>query len=422
MAIILESLSKNHSFIKKINLDGARRIPDVELNVTPDGTTVYSIKFILDKPVANFRMFRVNSLESSFSTIHSIDFCDKRLKPKINMVLDQKTTPEQYFKLLTKISNIKRSKLRTESFMQRWREMPLEIRTQFVTLFLSLFMTIVAVFMLLAIKVKQMQKYAEVQAATRAEEEINRSLFSNQNGKETEFDIYSKLIVYLNSVINGKSSALIISGPPGLSKTYMVKRTLYFSKKKAGRDYFIEKGATATLDDVYQMLYNSKNSILVLDDFDAPLRNENMINLLKSITDTYSRRIISRPKEKMVYGSPQADMTTDAPDKFVFNGKIIIITNLDKDKIDTSLRSRCPVIQVNFNSEEVINSISKMLEYIHPSVPLHVKEEVYYYILKLYKKNPTIRMDFRKFISAVDARIGVPADWKDIVNIIILEK
>ena len=47
-------------------------------------------------------------------------------------------------------------------------------------------------------------------------------------------------------------------------------------------------------------------------------------------------------------------------------------------------------------------------------------KEVYDYICNLRNKyGNKITMDFRKFQSSVDARVGVPEEWKEIVEMIV---
>ena len=51
---------------------------------------------------------------------------------------------------------------------------------------------------------------------------------------------------------------------------------------------------------------------------------------------------------------------------------------------------------------------------------LALKEEVYNYIIKLRRDRPNkVKVDFRAFQSAVDARIGNPEGWVDMVKLIV---
>ena len=428
--LVCESLNENHSFVLNLSHPNMTKLQDIEKTKTPDGTSVYSVKYVFKKPMYNSRMIRINSLTSDFSVIHSVDLCDKAMKPKLCIELSPNNSKDSYVKLFNKFfsgkADVKQEGFNParmiRTFKAVWKEMMPDQKIMVAGALINLLMMFISLSMFLMVKIIKLRKYAiERHAASVIEQEINNHLFKNQTGDEPVYVMYHKLTSYLNSVINGNQSALILCGPPGMSKSYMVRRVLHFSKKKPYYDYIIQKGATATIDDVYQMLYDAKDGILILDDFDTPLKDSNMLNMLKSVTDTYIRRVISRPKQKITAGSLQAEEVSDVPDRFVFNGKIILITNLLKKDIDLALRSRAPVLEVYFDTKTVIESLNHMLEFISPSAPLDLKEEVYQYILSLYKDNPKINMDFRKFQSSVDARVGVPNEWKDIVKLIITE-
>ena len=48
-----------------------------------------------------------------------------------------------------------------------------------------------------------------------------------------------------------------------------------------------------------------------------------------------------------------------------------------------------------------------------------IKQEVFDYIMELYKKDPKIEVNFRSFKNSIDARIGNPMYWKQMVNHIV---
>ena len=252
-----------------------------------------------------------------------------------------------------------------------------------------------------------------------AEETMNQQLFIGQKGDEPAFAMYDKVTRYIKHVSEGRANALVIYGPPGMSKTYIVRRTFHFQGLKPLRDYSIEKGSTLGLASTFYLLYKNRNKILVLDDFDKPLQDADTVNLLKACTDTYGIRILSLPTEKKM-SSDDTGKVSAIPSKFEFRGKIIIITNIDKRNIDKALLSRAPAIEANYNSKEVIKSLETLLKFINPSAPMALKEEVYNYIIKLRRDRPNkVKVDFRAFQSAVDARIGNPEGWVDMVKLIV---
>jgi len=262
-------------------------------------------------------------------------------------------------------------------------------------------------------------KYAaeEYYVNSKVENELNKQLFQGQQKNESGFEIFSTLENYIKLVLERKINSLILCGPPGMSKTYMVRRTLHFSDKSPGKDYVIEKGSSLGINSVYQLLYDNRNKLIVLDDFDTPLQSEDIINIMKAVTDSYGKRIVSLSPEKKL--STQGGERFDAPNKFEFSGQVIMITNKTKNSLDIALRSRSPVIEVYFNAKEVLSAFDKLLKYVAPQVPYQTKLEVFNYIKSLYKNDKYIEVSFRSIKSAIDARVGNPDDWKEMAKLVV---
>jgi len=264
-----------------------------------------------------------------------------------------------------------------------------------------------------------MRKAKIQKEATSAEQKLNLLLFRNQKGSENEFQEYSEMISAIKSVIAKRRTGIIIGGPPGTGKTYVLRRTLYFSKLKAEEDYAYLRGSTVSISDVYYVLFKYRNKLIVLDDFDTPLLDSDMRNLLKAATDTYPVRIITKPQEKIVR-SGQSQKTTEVPDKYEFKGRIIIVTNLPMDKIEPALISRMGYITVDFPAKKMYELIQKMFKYMRSDVPLEVKQEVFDFLMQLKKKYPKLRMDFRVFSNTLDLRVAFPKNWKAITEKILV--
>lgn len=367
---------------------------------------------------------RFTSKTNNFNEIYSIDICNNKLVPDVGNIIQQTYGKQEIENLLYKMCYPPKSilqKLLNHSNVSESFETDMKIMKWTNKLLLGL-QVVAAVFMavsLVIFGVKKIIKWrSETTASTSAEQDINDKLFSKQDANEPAFLIYHKLISFLKTTIDGTFPAVILCGKPGTSKTYIVKRTLYFMGKKPGRDYSIEKGGTLGLLEVYGMLYKNRDKILVLDDFDTPLKTDDMINLLKSITDSYDRRIVSVPTNKMM-NSDGKTPEFEFPSKFEFTGKIIIITNLPRTSIDTALVSRCPTISVDFSPDEMIKAIDKMMVFIAPSVPMEVKKEVYEYCISLVRKNPRVEFNFRVYQNCVSARQIYPTDWQDMCRLIM---
>ena len=142
---------------------------------------------------------------------------------------------------------------------------------------------------------------------------------------ETRFGIADELV---NSMIRGQTPAVIISGPPGLGKSYGVEKKLHEWDRYQDHHTII-KGFVG-LTGLYKALYDyrKKKEIIVFDDADSIFQDLDAMNLLKGACDSSDVRRLSYLKEtKMVSerdGKP-------IPREFEFNGGIIFITNEDFD-------------------------------------------------------------------------------------------
>lgn len=148
---------------------------------------------------------------------------------------------------------------------------------------------------------------------------------------ETEAEIDSRIKIRFNvlealvgDVINGNIQALIVSGPPGLGKSYTIEQAL----KDENANCRITKGFTRATG-LYKLLYEyrEEGSILVFDDADSVFEDVVALNLLKTALDTTEERVISWLSENSFEDADGEEI----PSSFSFEGSIIFITNLDFD-------------------------------------------------------------------------------------------
>jgi len=139
------------------------------------------------------------------------------------------------------------------------------------------------------------------------------------------FDILSTLT---EASISGDARALIVSGPPGLGKSFTVERALN-SWDPNEVNHIIIKGyvkATGLYKTLYQ--YREAGQVIVFDDADAIMYDDVALNLLKACCDTTDRRRVSWRSEAKFIDEETAEII---PSSFDFNGTVIFITNLDMD-------------------------------------------------------------------------------------------
>jgi hypothetical protein len=149
------------------------------------------------------------------------------------------------------------------------------------------------------------------------------------------FDFLSQLV---RMVGQGNAVSLIVTGPGGLGKTHTVREGLLACGLKeatvdgvnAEGTFKIIKGYS-TAKGLFRELYQNRDSVLVFDDCDDVLKDATALNLLKGALDSYDRRIISW----------NADMRDDDLERsFQFNGRVIFISNLNRDRMDAALKTR----------------------------------------------------------------------------------
>ena len=144
------------------------------------------------------------------------------------------------------------------------------------------------------------------------------------------FDILEEMT---EATMEGTVRGMIVSGPPGVGKSFGVEHTLERShtfNKLAGKSpkYMVVKGAMTALG-LYCLLYNwsDKGRVLVLDDCDTILWDELALNILKGALDSGKHR-------RIFWNADSSKLRQEGiPDHFEFNGSIIFISNLKFDAL-----------------------------------------------------------------------------------------
>ena len=132
---------------------------------------------------------------------------------------------------------------------------------------------------------------------------------------------YSTLERMANRVATGHLPSLIVSGPPGLGKSYTVEKVLREQKDKS--DYDVLSG-TISAPGLYLTLYQQREGgVVVLDDCDDVFRDETCLNILKAVLDSSETRTVSY--RKRAHWLEEEGI----PSKFDFEGTVVFCTNID---------------------------------------------------------------------------------------------
>jgi predicted AAA+ superfamily ATPase len=225
------------------------------------------------------------------------------------------------------------------------------------------------------------------------------------------------------AAVAGDVRAMIVSGPPGVGKSYGVEKIVEAAclfDKISGKRLRAEvvKGSATALG-LYQTLYkySDKNCVLVFDDCDSILLDDVALNLLKGALDTGKKRKISWLSDSSVL------RREGIPDSFNFNGTVIFITNLKFDKMKSqklrdhldALQSRCHYLDLTLDTmrdkilriKQIANDGQLFEEY---EFDTETQEE----IIDFMTHNSTRfrEISLRMAIKIADLRKSFPLKWK----------
>ena len=156
----------------------------------------------------------------------------------------------------------------------------------------------------------------------------------------------------------GDVRAMIVSGPPGVGKSFGVETVLekYNTLTTLGNmppKFEVVKGAMSPIG-LYCKLYNfsSRDNVLVFDDCDSILLDDLSLNILKAALD-------SKKVRKICWNTDSHMLRREAvPDQFEFAGSVIFITNIKFDNVKSkklrdhleALESRCHYIDLTIDT------------------------------------------------------------------------
>ena len=157
----------------------------------------------------------------------------------------------------------------------------------------------------------------------------------------------------------GDVRAMIVSGPPGVGKSFGVekvlgKHDLIATLGEKPPKYQVVKGAMSAIG-LYCKLYNyaDKDNVLVFDDCDSVFSDELSLNILKAALDSKRNRTIHWNTDSFKLRNE------GVPDSFDFKGGAIFITNIKFDNVKSkkmrdhleALESRCHYIDLTIDTD-----------------------------------------------------------------------
>lgn len=231
----------------------------------------------------------------------------------------------------------------------------------------------------------------------------------------------------------GKVRALIVSGAPGVGKSFGVEKVLSghdlfatIAQDESLRKYEVVKGAITELG-LYAKLYEFKNDkhILVFDDCDTIFSSELSLNILKAALDTSAKRMIH-------WNADSHKLRGEGiPNKFEFCGSVIFITNVNFNHIRSkkikghldALSSRCHFIDLTVHTmREKLLRIQQivgdgMLD--NHNLTDDIKEEVVSFVLS---NTATLNeLSLRTVIKCADLASAFPTKWQRTARITLMK-
>lgn len=236
------------------------------------------------------------------------------------------------------------------------------------------------------------------------------------------------------AVKKGAVRAMIVSGPPGVGKSFGVEKVLGKHDMMANiagneklKKYEVVKGAMSALG-LYSKLYqySDAKNILVFDDCDSVLLDDLSLNILKAALDSGSKR--------MIHWNTDSHMLRreGVPDSFEFKGGAIFITNIKFENVKSkklrdhleALESRCHYLDLTIDTErEKVLRIKQIVEdgmldkyEFEPGA----KEEILDFIDQNKKK--LRELSLRMVLKLADLKAGFPDRWTGIAEMTCMRR
>ena len=226
----------------------------------------------------------------------------------------------------------------------------------------------------------------------------------------------------------GDIRAMIVSGPPGVGKSFGVERIVekaclfdMVSGKRLRAE--VVKGSATALG-LYSTLYkySDSNCMLVFDDCDSILLDDVALNLLKGALDSGKKRKISWLSDSNLL------RREGIPDSFNFNGSVVFITNLNftkmksqklKDHLD-ALQSRCHYLDLTLDTmRDKILRIKQIAKDGELFADYNFEQVVQDEIIEFMdtNRNKLREMSLRMAIKIADLRKSFPLKWKAMASV-----
>jgi hypothetical protein len=229
----------------------------------------------------------------------------------------------------------------------------------------------------------------------------------------------------------GDVRAMIVTGPPGVGKSFGVEEVLcrddlFNTLGDRKPKYEVVKGAMSAIG-LYKKLHEFRDnkSILVFDDCDSVLLDDVALNILKAALDSSKKRTISWNTDSRLLRSE------GIPDRFEFRGGAIFITNLKFENVRSkklqdhlsALESRCHYIDLKMDTER--EKVLRIKQIVKDGMlnEYELSDEAKMDVVDFIEENRAKmrELSLRTVLKVADLRKSFPANWQNMATVTVMK-
>jgi hypothetical protein len=179
----------------------------------------------------------------------------------------------------------------------------------------------------------------------------------------------------LNDVVNGDIPFVLVFGKGGIGKTYNAEQVIFDKEEGHGLREFdpdpdsgmvlngdeydaVVYGGRSGVKGMVETLFEHRDKLIVFDDFDSVIMNPDGTDILKNAfaPDVKAgKRRVTYKSQKLETGQGQS-----IPSTFNFNGRVVIITNLEPSDIPQPMLDRSLPIDLTMERFEIMQKLKEI--------------------------------------------------------------
>jgi hypothetical protein len=272
--------------------------------------------------------------------------------------------------------------------------------------------------------VKTMEQLAIEKNLTETDAEIIERL-------RQRFDILDDMT---RAVKKGDVRAMIVTGPPGVGKSFGVETVLSkhdvfadIANNSKLKKYEVVKGAMSAIG-LYKKLYEYSDAkcILVFDDCDSVLLDDLSLNILKAALDSSKKRTIHWNTDSRLLRSE------GVPNSFEFKGGAIFITNIKFEHVKSkklqdhlmALESRCHYLDLTIDTEreKVLRIKQIVADGMLDSYDFEEWQKMELLDFIDTNKKKLRELSLRTVLKIADLRKSFPDRWKAVADVTVMRR